>query len=142
MRQYLFKQALRRFFAWARQSVGYLWLVVLAGYLAVSASQSMYRSYQSKKDTQVLRDKLNQALLEKQRLEALIVYYQTDSFKEKELRRTLLLKMPNEKVYALPEASQSEPLLEDSAISGGSQPATNVVDQLPYWKQWINYIIQ
>jgi len=128
----------RRISLWARSTFNVLWLVVLAGYLMVVAAQAVYKTYQDQKDITRLEQKLQSDVQERERLQALLVYYQSDSFKEKELRRVLLLQMPNEKVYALPESSTSRQLEEETvATTDTKQPQAGG----PIWRQWLNYLL-
>lgn len=128
---------------WLRYSVGYLWLVVLAGYLVAAAVQSMYKTYQAQQQTESLQEIITQDKLEKARLEAVLVYYQTDAFKEKELRRSLLLKRPGETVYALPEASEPYSLV-DSMANLPKSAAVKETDTKarPSWELWYEYILK
>lgn len=128
----------RRFLAWLQTTFGYIWLILLAGYFSVLAGQSMYRNFLSQQDGKELRTQLDAAKLERERWEALLVYYQTDEFKEKELRRSLLLKLPNEKVYALPESGISHQI-EEAAIA--KKEKEDVRLNQPTWKQWVDYLL-
>jgi len=123
---------------WLRQSASVLWLAVAALYLSVLAGRALYRNYQSQQQTVSLQSQLDAAIREHARLEALIVYYNTDTYKEKELRQSLLLKEPDEKVYALPE-SWSEPSLDQQSpiIPAFSAKPTTVA----VWRQWLNYVL-
>ena len=121
-----------------RNSVGYLWLIVAAGYLAISAGQSVVRNYHSQQDIQGLQHELADLQLEQQRLNALNVYYETDAYKEKQLREDLLMIKPGERVYALPESGNVKSL-EDEVL----KPTTPDLPQKqvdPYWQQWVNYL--
>jgi|GEM_PF-6606888 len=131
-------QFLQRF----RNSFSYLWLIAVAGYLSVSAGQAMIRNYQSQQQIANQQKQLASLQLEKQRLEALLVYYKTDSYKEIELRQNFLLVMPGERVYALPESGNVRSL-EDEALTGDVADTTVRKPQSdePDWRQWFNYLI-
>lgn len=131
--KYLFHKSV----LWLRRSIRYLWLVGLAGYLVVLAGHAVYKNYQAQQETTGLKKRLIEAGFERERLSALVVYYKTDSFKEKELRRTLLLKKPEEKVYALPESSTSRALEESLA---NASKANKKVSTAPIWQQWATYL--
>ena len=121
-----------------RNSFSYLWLVVLAIYLSVLTVQSVLRSYTSDQDTKALQVQLDLKQQEQARLQALVVYYQSDDYKEKELRRALLLKMPNETVYALPESSISVTPAQD-VLASDTQEVSK--ENIPYWRQWIDFLL-
>jgi cell division protein FtsB len=138
-----YSYAWHHFHHWFKTSVGYLWMVVLAGYLVVSAAQSVYKTYQAQQQTQSLQNTVNQEKLEKARLEAVLVYYQTDAYKEKELRRSLLLKMPGETVYALPESSDTYSLLDTlNGIPTTAKSQTTTSSPRPSWELWYEYLFK
>ena len=122
-------------------------MVFLAGYLAVNVGQSIIKTYHVRQETLTLKTQLEEMKLEKQRLEALLSYYQSDVYKEKELRRSLLLKKPNEKVYALPESSEPKSLMEGidsgSGLVRGENKDSEEKDSefVPNWKKWANYLL-
>jgi cell division protein FtsB len=120
-------------------SLNYLWLIAAATYLAVSASQAVVRNYQSQQITLELKGKLAAASLEKEKLTALIVYYKTDAFKEKELRRALLLAKPTEKVYALPE-SYNPKSLDQLAVASTVTPKVAQEIAKTNAEQWLSYL--
>ena len=125
-----------RVFSFFKTSFSYIWLVVLAIYFGVLAGQAVLRSYGTEQDTKTLQNQLLTAQQDNERLKALVVYYQTDNYKEKELRSELLLKMPGEKVYALPESSVTQ-AADDVVVN----PATSTpVESLPDWQQWVQYL--
>lgn len=137
--------ALYRCNIWIRNSWSYLALFALAAYFVGLAGRSVYRSYEAKQETQRLEAELRQADEEIDRLKALNAYYQTDTYKEKELRRTLLLKKPTERVYALPESSLVKEEAEGVAVAeavSGSEEGTKKASEweaLPLWRQWVRY---
>ena len=147
--KYRYSYAFSRLVAWTRSSFAFLWLVVLAGYLTVLVGQAVNRNYQDEQDVQHLRDQLVQVKSEKERLQDLLVYYQSDDFKEKELRRSLLMKRPEETMYALPEYSFSQTGDENSiavleqALPGNTGTGSEVKGAgTPLWRQWIDYVLQ
>jgi len=130
----------QRFIAWLARSFSFMWLVVVAAYLCVQAGQAVYKNYQAQQQVSDLQNQLTQAEGERDRLTALLVYYQTDSYKEKQLRQDLLLRKPGEKVYALPESAGAISEEDDgqTTVSVSQAPAQNTD---PIWRQWINYLI-
>lgn len=137
------KAFLNRFWNWLRHSFNVFWLMLAAGYLVVMAGQEVYQNYQSHQATEQLQSKLDQALLERDRLQALLVYYSTDSFKEKELRRTLLMKKPGETVYALPYSNNASSPEDEVALDASGQNTNKnqntAASSDPIWRQWIEY---
>lgn len=130
----MLKQYLRNL----RFSLGYIWMLPIAAYLSFAASQSVITNYQVQQETKELREQLANANLEKQKLEALIVYYKTDAFKEKELRRALLLARSDEKVYALPESFNAKNLEE--MASDKQENITTLDKGMSNVELWVTYL--
>lgn len=107
-----------------------------AVYLGYSASQAAVRNYSSQQEIGKLQQQLEVAKQERTRLESLVVYYRTDAYKEKELRRALLLVRPGEAVYALPESSKVAELDIDARAAGTEQGKSSAVVK-PNWKLWV-----
>jgi cell division protein FtsB len=122
---------------WLRQSASVLWLAAAALYLSILAGRAVYHNYQSQQQTDSLQQQLIGAERERDRLKALIVYYNTDDYKEKELRRALLLKDPEETVYALPESWDEPSLDNQTPIIAAAIPKASTV---PIWRQWYEYV--
>lgn len=138
MKQRPYRYLWNHFLLWLKHSWSFVWLAVFAGYLMISAGNAIYRNYQSQQETNSLVKELHQSQIEKERLQALLVYYKTDSYKEKELRSTLLLKKPNEKMYALPESSTPRSLEEDLPLASSNDPKKTSTK--PIWGQWLDYL--
>jgi hypothetical protein len=130
-------QLFRRLRTWFQNSFSYIWLVVFAVYISVLAGQAMYRNYTSQKETDALKQQLVDAKLDKERWEALLVYYNTDAYKEKVLRESLLLRKPDEKVYALPESGVSQ---QAEQVAIARKDAADPRKSLPTWRQWVEYL--
>jgi hypothetical protein len=129
----MLKTAFRLF----QTSLSYIWLIVLAVYFSILAGQATYRNYQAQQEVRELDQQLQEAKLERERLEALVVYYKTDAFREKELRRSLLLKLPEERVYALPESAAIRKVEEEQALRRQEEEQRS---SQPTWRQWIDYL--
>lgn len=131
-----------RTWLWLRRSFSYVWLMLAAVYLVGSAGRAVFHNYQSQQATKELRDELMRAEKDRDRLQALLVYYMTDNFKEKELRRALLLKMPGEAVYALPESNAAVSIEEDilTNIKQG-ETKQSIEHPKPNWQLWLDYLI-
>lgn len=86
-----------------------------------------------------MKQELEEAERERERLEALLIYYKTDAYKEKELRRALLLKRPEEAVYALPESSISKSLEEVTSAAVVKEAKKQPEEAI--WKQWVHYLL-
>jgi len=106
--------------------------VVLAfgAYLLYSVSVSIISNYRSQQEIGAARDRIAELKLEKERLQSLLVYYDTSSYQEIELRRRLLLKKPGETVVALQGDRPLTSLTTEEAKPPPAEPA---------WRQWYSY---
>ncbi len=118
----------------------YVAFVIIATYLGYSAGQAALRNYNSQEEILQLQQQLAAVQLERSRLESLVVYYRTDAFKEKELRRALLLVRPGETVYALPESSKVAQLDVDTRVVGTVVAKPTAVPT-PNWRLWADELL-
>ena len=105
-------------------------LIVVGLYLLYSAAASLVSNYKSQQEIASAQNRITELKLEKERLQSLLVYYDTKSYQEIELRRRMLLKKPGETVVAL---RGDHPLTEMTADTESPAPAT------PAWRQWYDY---
>lgn len=120
-----FKLRSQEYFSW-------LWILILLIYISSSAVHSLVNNYQSEKEIAAIKSQIKDLKLEKARLQALIAYYNTDAYKEKELRQRLLLKRPEEYVIAFPEEEKRKNKVE-SSNKQVSQPVRS------NWQKWLDY---
>lgn len=85
-----------------------LGLIALGIYVGVQTIERLQEADAAQQETRALEQRLAEAELERDRLEAFLAYVQTLAFQEVELRRSLLLKRPGERVYALSEQAGSD----------------------------------
>lgn len=128
----------QRITGFVKNSFTYVWMVALAAYVTVLAGQAMFRNYESQKDTKTLQAQLDAATTERDRLNALVAYYQTDAYREKELRRSFLLQLPGEQVYALPESAIGRKVEEEQAVRKIQEDPHK---KLPNWQQWGEFLL-
>lgn len=112
-----------------------VFFAVIVLYMAFILGRTLWQNYNVNQEIADLEQEVIELRERNQRLKNLVIYYQTDSYLEKEARRKLLKKMPGEKVLALPETEYSH------------QEPTEQVDetetdkyQEPNYKLWIKYI--
>ena len=133
--------ALERLLHWLRRSFGVLWLVIMVAYFCVLAGRAFYKNYQEQQALDGLQKQLVAATVQRDRLQALLVYYRTDDYRELALRQDLLLQKPGERVYALPESSATQLSDEDVTVRASlAIPSKPSVD--PFWKQWEAYLLR
>lgn len=118
----------------SQEYFSWLWILILLIYISSSAVHSLVNNYQSEKEIASIKSQIKDLKLEKARLEALIAYYNTDAYKEKELRQRLLLKRPEEYVIAFPEDG------EEKTGDGSSESKKQVSEPVrPNWQKWLDY---
>lgn len=115
--------------------LSWFWLLILVIYLGISAGRSIVANYRANQTIEALKNDILTLQLEKQRLEALAAYYQTDAYKEKELRKRLLLKRPGEKVIAFPDEYVKSKLPKETETD--SEDTTKLAK--PNYEKWIEY---
>lgn len=99
---------MRRGSSWVK----YFWLAIIL-YMAVTAGRLAYKNYQLNQDEAKLEHEITELEVEIQDLKNKIVYYQSDSYKEKMLRARLNLQKPGEKVVVItPEPKAEEVKIE------------------------------
>lgn len=122
--------------------LNWLWILVAAVYLIIGASRNIINNYQLNQESLSLKKDVERLKLEKKRLEALAVYYNTDDYKEKELRKRLLLKRPGEYVIAISEDGESA-FVKTSAdklkTTDGSKTVMPLEPKRPNWEKWLDY---
>lgn len=111
--------------------------IVVVFYLIGILSKSLWDNYQVNQEIKNLRQEVVALEEKNQRLKNLIVYYQTDSYKEKEARRKLLMKKPDEKVLALPESQYNH---EEAETEDANNQETKPEYDEPNYRLWIKYI--
>ncbi len=108
-------------------------LAVILIYILFLIGNLIWRNYQTNKKISQASDAIELMGIDNDLQRELLTYYQSDSYREVELRRRLILKRPGEKVVLLPihqeksfQASQN-PSLQNLP----SEPAT-----LPNYRHW------
>jgi cell division protein FtsB len=113
-----------------------VFFIVIVVYLVFILSRSLWQNYKVNQEIKSLEQEVTTLEEENQRLKNLVLYYRTDSYKEKEARRKLLMKMPDEKVLALPETEYNHEQAEDQIDNEKDRDKY----QEPNYKLWIEYI--
>lgn len=112
----------------------FTWLILAGACFVViwSLASSVWRNYQIREDITTANNNLSQLQLERDRLKSLLVYYNSKSFQEIELRRHFLLKRPDETVIAL---RSSQPL---AGVATPEELSPKTIDAPPAegWRLW------
>lgn len=118
-----------------------LFTILIVAYLVFILGQSLYKNYQTNQDIKDLEKEVQLLKEKNSRLKNLVLYYQTDSYKEKAARQKLLVKKPGEKVIAVPEA------VEESTTDDKKEKVKNLETDpskekpnKPNYQLWLDYI--
>jgi cell division protein FtsB len=111
--------------------VGYLLIL----YTFFMLGRSIWINYQLNKETEKLNLEIEEAKIQNQNLENLILYYKSDSFREVEARKKLGLKKPGETVVAVPVSKTSNFQVE---LETKKQNISEKEDeeQISNWRLW------
>lgn len=118
---------------WAAVYNSNIFIAVLLIVLVLSilkVGKELARRHQINKEIQSLNQQLENAKLNKGKLDNLISYLQTDQYIEEQARLQLNLSKPGEKRIDLSEAEQSS----NKVMSTG--------DDLPNWQKWFAYFFK
>lgn len=103
--------------------------VIFLLYVLVLLGRSAWKNIESNRRMDALRDEIATLRLENAYLENLIIYQQTDSYKELEARRKLGLQKPGELVVDLPD----EPTLVARSTDGNATTTAGTQHPLELW---------
>lgn len=110
------------------------WLVLAATCLVViwSLSSSVWRNYQIRQEISQAQTELDRLKLEKERMQSLLVYYNSRSFQEIQLRQHFLLKKADETVVALRTGQPQEGVSTPEEMA----PPTPETPPPTGWRLW------
>lgn len=108
-------------------------------YIFFLSGRVIWQNWQLKLQSESIKAEINRLYQANHDLENLILYYQSDSFKEVQAREKLGLKKPGETVVFIPifnkQNFSSELLKDRQQIASNQKP-----EELANWRLWINYI--
>jgi len=108
-----------------------LWLAVVL-YTGYSLSQAVWRNIKVNQRISQLKVEISSIKQDNSKLADLSLYYQTDQFKEIELRRRLGYKRPEEQLVVLP--------LNFSDPDSPDRPQRVDREALPFYRKWVETI--
>jgi len=109
-------------------------LLLFIFYIFFLLYQAVYFNYATSRKIRDLKGDLVKLEQDKERLQSLIVYYQTDSFRELEARKKLGMKMPGEKIIKVEvEEETASPAVEAEEFSEDES-------EKPNWQKWIDFV--
>ncbi len=121
-----------------KEIVNKLLIYGLIVYVVFILGRSIWDNFQLKRQIDSNKNQISDLQNENKNLENLIVYYQSDSFKEMEARSKLGLKKPGETAVSVPTKKYSNFQTETEAEKKNIAPPT--VDQtVSNWRSWWEY---
>lgn len=99
-------------------------LLIIVAYLLFVVGRSVWVNYDSRSDIRAQKERIDNLTNEIEYLEFQIVYFQTQSFKEKEARAKLGYKAPGEKVLSL-AVDNPEDKVADQALASEEIKVSN-----------------
>lgn len=117
-------------------------LYLLVAYLVFLLAKSLWTNYDLKETVKQLENQISQLQEQKKELENLIVYYNSDAFKELEARKKLGLKRPDEKVLIVSNAPAPENFVKELEKErlGVTDKKTEI--NFPNYQLWWQYLIK
>lgn len=116
---------------------GFIYLVVI--YVLIMLGRSIWVNWSLKNEVDHMKNDIIELELENKNLENLIVYYQSDSFKELEARDVLGLQLPDEKVVIVPVKKFND----YQAKTNQEREILNIKKEVtPNWLAWWRYIFE
>jgi cell division protein FtsB len=110
---------------WAR----WIWLAIVV-YMMYTVGRLAYKNYQLNVEEAQLKQDVASLQVDIQHLRNQIVYFQSDSYKEKMLREKMNMQKPGEKVVVI----KAEPKIEVAAVSTKKRNLSNP-------ESWWDYLV-
>ncbi|MHA1372541.1 MAG: FtsB family cell division protein [Promethearchaeota archaeon] len=116
-------------------------LIILAVivFIIYNIYKSTVQNYQINKQITELENQIQEIKKQNQYLKNLIIYYNTDTFKELELRRKIGMKKPDEVVLIMPENKNQKEQKEPNEPMYKEQNNKKEVQE-PNYQKWLKYI--
>lgn len=115
-----------------------LFYFALIIYLVIILGRSIYKNYSINQKISGLEDEIIALRLDNENIKNLLLYYNTDSFKELEIRRRLGMQKPDEKVAVFEEAKLGGENNSEEAMALSSTSTTQKTE--PNYLKWIHYL--
>lgn len=134
----------RDFWQFLSTTLGRLLLLAIVVLFLINIGRSIYKNYQMNKQLDAMEAKIAYLKDENINLQNKILYYQTNTYKELELRQHLGYKKPDEKVIVLDKTENNREEIifsnQQSNQAANKNKNTNQVDTIPNWQKWWDFI--
>lgn len=112
-------------------------IAAIVVFILFNLGRSIWRNWQTSQKISTIEEEIGQLENQNQHLNNLIVYYQTDSFKELEARRKLGYKKTGENVLVIPELVQTEQNEDQIPQSSKEKVTTPKTANFIKWYQYV-----
>lgn len=116
-------------------------IYALMAYIFFILGKSVWINWYLGREIDRLKSDISEIQKQNKDLENLILYYQSDSFKEVEARQKLGLKKPGEKVMAVP-VKKYDNFQEETATDQANIAAKENQENTPHYLLWWAYFFQ
>lgn len=116
-------------------------IVLIIGYIVYNISHSVWHNYEINQKISNLKEEINKLKIKNKNLLNLIVYYQSNTFKELEARRKLGLKKKDETMIIIPENNGSLKNSAEFLPDSSNQQNNQNMPVTPNYLKWRNFVI-
>ncbi len=119
-----------------------LLIYLLIIYTFFMLGRSIWKNYQLKKETLRIQGEIDKITQQNKDLNNLILYYQSDSFREVEARKKLSLKKEGEKVVNFPLKQSADFQSEVQSQQQNIAPVNKKEPSQANWQFWWDYFVK
>lgn len=112
-------------------------IIAIIGYIFFGISKSIYKNYSITQKITTTQEDIAKIEADNQNMKNLIMYYQTDSYKELEARRKLGYKKPGESVLIIPDINPTN----QNQISITKDEDAKKAAETPNIEKWYQYFM-
>jgi len=132
------KEKIQKFSGIFISVLGKVIVVAIVGFILYNIGRSIWKNYLIVQKIDSAKKEITNEELENKNLKNLIVYYQTDTYKELEARRKLGYKKPGESVLMIPELSTTQNNNTIGKTNSSAEPEQSEANFI----KWYHYVIK
>lgn len=114
-------------------------IILIIFYIIFNIGRSIWKNYQINREIANIEAEIESLKTKNSALKNLILYYQTDTFKELEARKKLGLKKSDEKVIIIPENDGQTKKNEEELFEKG-QTQNSQIEKKPNYVKWWYFV--
>lgn len=120
------------------ESVKQIFYVALIAYLVIILGRSIYKNYSINQKISDLENQIIAIRVDNENIKNSLLYYNTNSFKELEIRRRLGMQKPDEQVFLFDETALNDDMANKENQKQNVQNNTPAPD--PNYVKWLHYL--